>query len=80
MRNRKLNRAYAKLGGYFWLPCPLCGKEFGGHEWRDIDDKVSAIPDPDYPEGSGRGIGICPDCTRAGLGREDHRLWPRRES
>lgn len=23
-------RAY--LGGYFWLPCPICGEEFGGFE------------------------------------------------
>ncbi len=22
----------AHLGGYFWLPCPNCGKMFGGHE------------------------------------------------
>lgn len=23
---------YAKLHGYFWLPCPICGRNFGGHE------------------------------------------------
>ena len=23
---------YAHIGGYFWLPCPVCGKMFGGHE------------------------------------------------
>ena len=22
----------AKLGGYFWLPCPNCGRNFGGQE------------------------------------------------
>lgn len=22
----------AFIGGYFWLPCPLCGRNFGGHE------------------------------------------------
>lgn len=22
----------AVLGGYFWLPCPVCGKKFGGFE------------------------------------------------
>lgn len=31
---RKLNQAYAFVFGYFWLPCPLCGEHFGGHEWR----------------------------------------------
>lgn len=23
---------YAKILGYFWLPCPRCGRMFGGHE------------------------------------------------
>lgn len=22
----------AKLSGYFWIPCPVCGENFGGHE------------------------------------------------
>lgn len=22
----------AKIGGYFWLPCPRCGRKFGGYE------------------------------------------------
>jgi hypothetical protein len=66
MRFRTLNRLYARLFGYFWLPCPLCGQMSGGHEWRDIKGKPSAIPEP----GSGPGsfAGICPDCTRAGRG------------
>lgn len=29
---RKLHHMYAWLFGYFWLPCPSCGAEFGGHE------------------------------------------------
>lgn len=29
---RFLNRIYARLHGYFWLPCPNCGRYFGGHE------------------------------------------------
>ncbi|MES2950271.1 MAG: hypothetical protein V4858_17140 [Pseudomonadota bacterium] len=29
---RLLNRIYAWLFGFFWLPCPVCGREFGGHE------------------------------------------------
>jgi len=29
---RLLNRIYAKLHGNFWLPCPVCGCYFGGHE------------------------------------------------
>jgi hypothetical protein len=69
MRFRRLHRWYAHRFGFFWLPCPLCGQMFGGHEWRDIDGKVASIP-------TGRpghtlwyeGEGICPDCTAAGRG------------
>ena len=25
-------RAFARAGGYFWLPCPCCGRDFGGFE------------------------------------------------
>jgi len=32
---RWLNRLWSWLGGYFWSPCPLCGRCFGGHEWRE---------------------------------------------
>ena len=30
---RFLHKAYADFFGYFWKPCPLCTKEFGGHEY-----------------------------------------------
>lgn len=58
MRFRYLNKLYANIFQYFWLPCESCGQNFGGHEWRDIDGKSSAID----------GKGICPDCTKAGKG------------
>ncbi len=29
---RTLNRIYAWLFGFFWLPCPVCKRMFGGHE------------------------------------------------
>lgn len=69
MKHRAMNRAIARAGGYFWLPCPLCGQEFGGHEWRDINGKRSSIPSPDGPQGMS--TGICPDCTIAGRGYDD---------
>jgi hypothetical protein len=31
---RLLHEMYARLFGYFWLPCPVCGRWFGGHEVR----------------------------------------------
>jgi hypothetical protein len=58
---------FASLHGYFWLPCPLCGIDFGGHEWRDGEpDKPSHIPDPGGIPGLFKGI--CPYCTEAGRG------------
>jgi len=32
IRPRFLARLCAFLGGYFWLPCPICGKYFAGFE------------------------------------------------
>ena len=32
MKLRLFHRLYAFFCGYFWLPCPICGREFGGHE------------------------------------------------
>lgn len=29
---RFVHWVYAKLNGYFWMPCPRCGRGFGGHE------------------------------------------------
>lgn len=29
---RWMHHAYAFLAGYFWIPCPGCGRAFGGHE------------------------------------------------
>lgn len=52
---RRLSKLYARVLGYFWLPCPICKKYFGGHEWlpgNDLNDL----------NGSGRGQGVCPRC------------------
>ena len=52
-RTRTYERRYAKRHGYYWLPCPLCGDEFGGHEAH------GSIPtaEPNTYEH------ICPACT-----------------
>jgi hypothetical protein len=34
-RPRWLQRLRAWAIGYFWLPCPVCGLSFGGHEMGD---------------------------------------------
>lgn len=66
MRFRTFNRLRAKLNNYFWLPCPLCGRYFGGHEWLIHYDLVATIPDENNERVN---IGICPDCTLDGKGR-----------
>lgn len=72
---RWIQRWYARLFGYYWQPCPLCGEMFGGHEWRsyELHGLPGTIPCPDRPEGCG--TGICPACTLAGKGYE---MPPRR--
>jgi hypothetical protein len=46
-----VERVNAFLGGYFWLPCPLCGVHFGGHE-----ESAS------WYQGHGAGVGVCMGC------------------
>ena len=57
-RHRRIRRARARAGRYFWLPCPLCGEESGGHEWvgRIVLPVESGTPDVDG------GRGVCPAC------------------
>lgn len=37
---RILHKLYARLAGYFWKPCALCGCEFGGHELNDETEYI----------------------------------------
>jgi hypothetical protein len=60
----------AAVLGYFWLPCPLCGRKFAGFQWKRVRGQPCSIP----VEGTyWRGQGICPTCTRMGLGYDQ---WP----
>lgn len=52
---RSFHHAFAVAHGYFWLPCPLCGREFGGHE------AGGTVPDPTRPPSGG--MCICSQCT-----------------
>ncbi len=51
----------AWLGGYFWIPCILCGRPWGGHQWHDRRGFSCTI---EY--GRNAGHGICPACTKRG--------------
>ena len=66
---RIVHRFYAWTLGYFWIPCPLCGRYFGGHEWREIDGKPDSVPDPRGGADIGLSRAICPICTAEGRGQ-----------
>ncbi len=65
---RRWNRLRARIGGYFWLPCPLCGQMFGGHEWKNGLNGESSVIWEIESSGMRRGRGIGPTCTLAGKG------------
>ncbi|MFF8100162.1 hypothetical protein ACF07S_10360 [Streptomyces sp. NPDC016640] len=56
----RLHKRYANRHGFYWMPCLLCSRPYGGHQ------HAGSIPDPEYGPGSGRSVGICPHCTRHG--------------
>jgi hypothetical protein len=61
-RWRRFHHWYANRLGYFWLPCPICGREFGGHEWGG---SVQSTNDP------GLSSGVCIPCTKSDPERFD---------
>lgn len=42
----------ALIGGYFWIPCPACGRCFSGLEWARDGHTV-------YDVTTSRGRGVC---------------------
>jgi hypothetical protein len=58
---RWLAKFVADTFGYFWAPCPLCGKYYSGREWRL--NQYAGLP----PNEQGIGEGVCPRkaCTEA---------------
>lgn len=67
--SRTRNEKIARRGGYFWLPCDLCGRMWGGHEWTTADGIHQCTVPAEWNE---RGVfshmGICPVCTITGIG------------
>lgn len=51
---RFLHKLYANFFGYFWLPCPICHKPFGGHEMAE----GAYLMDTEA-----RGWGVCKNCV-----------------
>jgi len=42
---RFMHMIYAKVSGRFWLPCPICGAYFGGHE---VTPETPSVPVGDH--------------------------------
>lgn len=75
---RWAHRIYAWLGGYFWLPCPVCGEHFSGHEiGRAVGatEHLDSIPLFPSMRRESPGRAICPTCIRRGMGCLA--WWPR---
>lgn len=69
---RFIHRLYAWLTGRFWLPCPICGREFGGHE-NGTGHLLTNF---------GEGEMVCPNCVDEATRRNaeyirDHPIPPR---
>ena len=64
-RPRFIQWIYAFIHGYFWLPCPICGENFGGHEWaHDLHTGEWLGLYPKMPTG---GMAVCPDCVEKAI-------------
>ena len=50
-------RIHASVGGYFWLPCPVCKRMFGGHEFKPGRTPLIEV----QGEGFQRGRCVCSD-------------------
>jgi len=60
-----IKRIYAKLNGYFWLPCPLCHDMFGGFEASNTSLWYKVIWDEkhEFPIGT-KGHTVCRKCAK----------------
>ena len=59
--SRIYHRAYAFVFAYFWLPCPICGEHFGGHEYDGGNLDIERH----------RGIVVCPNCKGEAVRRNN---------
>lgn len=66
-RPRFLNRVWAWLRGYFWVPCPICKKSFGEHEW--LPGNELWLTDRDA-------VAVCPSCHAAAAEQNRANGWP----
>jgi hypothetical protein len=70
---RFVHRVRAFAGGYFWLPCPQCGRPFGGHEVRGPAYEGPRVVMFNVAGADGTVGGhriVCPDCAPIVAARE----------
>lgn len=60
---RWIHQLYAWVNGYYWLPCPRCGRWTGGHEGGCSRDPCAVMVD------ATSGQIVCQDCCQ---GAEAH--------
>ena len=53
-RPRVVNRTWAFVRGYSWIPCPICKRHFGGHEWTAGSELWITERDS---------VAVCPRCV-----------------
>lgn len=63
IRPRFVAQILAFLGGYFWLPCPICGEPFAGFEWGN--GSLAHTPT------TGEGVCSKPECEAEAARRSD---------
>lgn len=63
---RRWRHLRAWMGGYYWLPCVVCGKYHAGYE-RGKHGLPDSVPNLGNP---GSSTIICPRCADAGYGWE----------
>jgi len=64
---RLMNRLYAWLRGYSWIPCPICKRGFGEHEW---------FPDNELWLTERDSVAVCPRCGPAAAERNHANGYP----
>lgn len=56
---RWCHRMYARWAGYFWLPCKICDRPFGGHEMFGSCYSCTIAGD----DGGLHSWAMCPKCS-----------------
>lgn len=67
-RPRFPHRVWAFLRGHAWIPCPVCQRRFGGHEWLPGNELWITERDS---------VAVCPRCIDEAARRNAEAGYPR---